>query len=164
MFTLFFALGCSSLDTILHIFLTTLECRRRISFLDLLAMLWLKQPGMWLNTFTTRVHCRVMLNLLFTRTIMSFPDNLTSNHSFPSLYWCMGLFLHKHKIWHFFLLNSMRFMLTHFSSLSKSLWMATQLSCISASPDFVSFVDLHSVSLSWSLEVVNTIGSSSDPC
>lgn len=136
----------------------------RINSLDLLAMISLMQPGIPLATFTARAHCWVISNLLSNRTTISFSAKLLSSHSFPSLYWFMGLFLPKCRICHFPLLNSMRLLLGHFSSLPKFLWMAAQPSCISASPsDFVSFADLHSVSSSRSLKMLNSTGSSGDP-
>jgi len=42
----------------------------------------------------------------------------------PSVYWCMGLLLLRCRTWYFPLWNLMRFLSAHFSSLSRSLWMA----------------------------------------
>ncbi|KAK4810721.1 hypothetical protein QYF61_007695 [Mycteria americana] len=59
------------------------------------------------------------------------------------VYWCMGLFLPWCRTWHFPLLNCMRFLSAHFSSLSRSLWMAAQPSGISATPpSFVASANL----------------------
>lgn len=53
---------------------------------------------------------------------------LLSRQLVPGVYWCMGLFLLRCKTWHFPLLNFMRFLSAQFSSLFRSLLMATHAS------------------------------------
>lgn len=52
----------------------------------------------------------------------------------PGPYWCLGYSPSTIRTSHFFWLIFTRFLLAHFSSLSKFLWMATQLSGISTTP------------------------------
>ena len=54
--------------------------------------------------------------------------------SAPSVYWYAGLFFLRCRSSHFPLLNFMRFLPAHFSSLPRSLWMAAQPSGVSATP------------------------------
>ena len=60
-----------------------------------------------------------------------------------AIYWCIGLFLPQHRTFHFPLLNFMRWLSAHFSSLWMSLWMAAQLSDVSDTP--LSFVSANMV-------------------
>lgn len=75
------------------------------------------QPRRLLASFTARAHCWLMV-YLFPRTPRSVSGDLL-----PSLYWCVGLFLPRRRMWHP-LLGCMRFLLAHFPSLSRSLWLA----------------------------------------
>lgn len=54
--------------------------------------------------------------------------------SAPSLYWCIGLVLPWYRTWHSLLVNLLTFLFAHFSSLSRSLWTAPQLSGVSSFP------------------------------
>jgi len=58
--------------------LTRGEQRRRITSLNLLAMLMLMQPRIPLAALATRAHCWLMANLLSTRTPSSFSPELLS--------------------------------------------------------------------------------------
>lgn len=53
------------------------------------------------------------------------------------IHWYMELFLPRCRIWHFSLMNFMRLMSAHFSSLSWSLWVAAQSCGVSATPPIV---------------------------
>ncbi|KAK4806792.1 hypothetical protein QYF61_005588 [Mycteria americana] len=84
------------------------------------------------------------------------------------MYWCLGLFLPRGRTLPFPLLNFMRFLSAHFSSLFRSLWMAARSSAISATPPtFVSPANLlrvHSAPSSRSLmKMLNRTGPSIDP-
>ncbi|KAK4826847.1 hypothetical protein QYF61_011715 [Mycteria americana] len=79
----------------------------------------------------------------------------------------MGLFIPRGRTWYFHLLNFMRFLSAHFSSLSRSLWMAARPSDVSATPpSFVSSRNLPRVCSAPSsrslMKVLNNIGSSID--
>ena len=79
--------------------------------------------------------------------------------------WCLGLFFPRCRTLHISLLNFMKFLSAHFSSLSRSLWMAAQLCGVLVTcPSFVSsanLVRLHSVPSSRSLmKVLNRTGPS----
>ena len=52
----------------------------------------------------------------------------------PSLYWCLGLFLPRGRTLHLPLLNLIRFLSAHLSSLSRSRWMAAQPASVSTTP------------------------------
>lgn len=55
----------------------------------------------------------------------------------PAMFWCLGLFLPRCRTLHLSLLNSVRFLAAHLSSLLTSLWMAAQPAwCISHSSQF----------------------------
>lgn len=62
----------------------------------------------------------------------------------PRMFWCLGLFLPKSRTLHLSLLNSVRLLASHFSSLLTSLWMAAQPSwCINHSSQFsISFHEI----------------------
>lgn len=64
-----------------------------------------------------------MLSFLSTNTFKSFSSGLFSNYFSPSLYLCLTLPQLTCKTLHLPLLNFMGFPETHFSSLSRSLWM-----------------------------------------
>ena len=104
---------------------------RRITSLDLLAMLCLMQPWTPFTAFAARSHCLLMSKLMSTA---SFSDKLRFSWVDSSIYRCLGLFLPRCRTLHFPLLNFMRLLSAHFSSLSRSLWMAAQPYGISATP------------------------------
>lgn len=96
------------------------------------ATLSVKQPRRLLSLFAMRARVAVTVNLLFARMAGAFPSKLLSSQLASSLYWCKGLFLPKHKVFHFPV--SMRSLSAHFCSLSKTLWIAAQVSQVSATP------------------------------
>jgi len=121
--------------------LTSAEQRGRIILLCLLAALHLTQPRVLSTFFAAGAHCWLMVNLVSTRTSRGFSANLLSSWAAPSIYWCMGLSLPRCRTLHFPLLNCMRFLSAHFSSLLRSLWLAAKLSGVSATPhSFISGV------------------------
>ena len=87
-------------------------------------MVLLVQPRIQLAFWAVSTHCQVMLSFLLTDTHKSFLAVLLSIHYLPSLYLCLKLPLPTCRTLHLALLNFMRFTWTHFSSLSRSLWMA----------------------------------------
>ncbi|KAK4832076.1 hypothetical protein QYF61_020632 [Mycteria americana] len=95
--------------------LTRVGCRDRITSLDLLATLLLMQPRIWLAFWAASTHCQLMSSFSSTSTPKSSSAGLLSIPSSPSL--CRTL--------HLALLNLMRFTRARFSSLSRSLWMAS---------------------------------------
>lgn len=111
-------LGSPKLDPALELCLTRAEQRGRITSLSLLAMLFLMQTRRLLGFCAARVHRWLTVGLA------SFSARLLCGWSAPqppSLYWCMGLFLPRCRTSHFPLLNFMRFLYAHFSSLPRSL-------------------------------------------
>ncbi|XP_066851872.1 lethal(3)malignant brain tumor-like protein 2 isoform X4 [Anser cygnoides] len=121
--------------------LTSAEWRGRITSLYLLATCFLMQLGILLVYFAPRVHCWLMFNLVSTRTPGSFLAKvlLLSTRSASGVCWCLGLFLPRGRTLHFPVLNFTGFSSAHFSSLSRSLWMAAQPPGVSAAPpSFVS--------------------------
>lgn len=85
-----------------------------------------------------------------------------------NLFLCLRLFLSRNRTLHFPLLNSMRCLLVHFSSLSRSFCMATQPPSLSNTPpSFVSSANLwkvHDVPAPRSLmKMISSIGSSIYP-
>ena len=103
--------------------------RGNITSFDLLTVLFLTLPNMLLVFCATRVHCLLTFDYMSTRIPRSFSAQLVSSWLASSMYCCLGLFLHRWKIWHFSLMNFMTFLLAHSSSLLRSLWMSTWLSC-----------------------------------
>jgi len=65
-----------------------------------------------------------MLNFVSTRASGSASAKLLSSWVAPSVYWRLGLFFLRCKTFHFPLLSCIRFLMTHFSYPSRSLWMA----------------------------------------
>jgi len=61
--------------------------RKRITCLNLLAVLFLMQPRMLLAFFAVRTHCWLMFNLLSTRTSKSHSAELLSSHLASSMHW-----------------------------------------------------------------------------
>lgn len=78
------------------------------------------------------VMSRRLLLFLCTRTPKSFPAKLLSGESDRSLYRCIGFF--KVRIWHFTLLNFMRFQSAYFSNLLRSLWIVALPSILLIAP------------------------------
>lgn len=68
------------------------------------------------------VHYWLTFNLESIRTPKSFSVKLLPRQSAPSLYRYMRLFFPRCRIWYFPLLNFMRFLPAHFSSLCPSEW------------------------------------------
>ena len=92
-------LGSTELDPEAH--LTHAQQRWRTSSLNLLAMLFLMQSKRLLAFFAARTHSRLMVNLLFARTLRACYAKVLSSHSAPSPYWCKELFLPKGRTWEF---------------------------------------------------------------
>jgi len=108
-----------------------------------------------------------MVNLSSTRTPRSLSAELLSAGQPP--YWSMGLFLPRGRTLHLPLWNFTGFLCAQLSSLSRSRWMAAQLSGVSATPpSFVSSANslrVHSVPSSRSLmSQWNKAAPSTDPC
>lgn len=101
--------------------------------LDLLALLCLMQPRIPLP-LTTRVCCQLMPNLVFSSTHRSFSIKLLSHWGVSSRSWCLHFFLTRCRIWHFSLLNSVGFLLTHSCCPLRSLWMDAHPSGTPAMP------------------------------
>lgn len=68
--------------------------------------------------FAVRALCWSMVNGLSTRILMSFPERYFSSCLAPCLSWCIGLFLGCYRTSNFPMLNSIRVILAHFSSIS----------------------------------------------
>lgn len=84
-----------------------------------------------INLLCARAPFWLLFNLVSTR--MSFSVNLLSSWAAPSMSWCLGLFLPRCRILP--LLNSVRFLSPHFSSLQgPSGWQHIHSSGIAASP------------------------------
>jgi len=96
----------------------------RITYLDLLAMLFLVQPRIPFAAFAAGARCWLMFNLVSTRTPKYFSVKLLFSWAAPSINQCRGLFLPRYRTLHVSLLNFIRLLSAHFSSLSRSLWMA----------------------------------------
>lgn len=60
--------------------------------LNLLAMVLLMQPGMWLALIAAEAHCWLMFSLFSMRTSRSFSIKLFSSQPAPRLCFCIGLF------------------------------------------------------------------------
>lgn len=71
----------------------------------------------------------------------AFFAELLPSLSVPSLYHSQGLFLPRGRTWHLCLLNFMRFLSAHSSSLSRSLWMAALPASVSTAPSLGSSAD-----------------------
>ena len=71
--------------------LTRAEQRGRITSPDLLAILLLMQPRIWLAFWAVSTHCWVMMSFSSTSTPKSFSSRLLSIHSPLSLHLCLGL-------------------------------------------------------------------------
>lgn len=68
--------------------------------------------------FLAMAHCWLMVKLVSTGTPRSFSASLLSSWVASSKNWNLGLFLLRWRTSHFSLLNSMRFLPDHFSTLS----------------------------------------------
>jgi len=111
---------------------TRAEQRGRIPCLDLLPTLLGVQPRVQLASWAASAHCWVMSSFLSTSRPKSFSSGLLSIHSLPSLYLYLGLPQPRCRTLHLALLNLMRLTQAHLSSLSRSLWMASLPSSMSA--------------------------------
>jgi len=87
----FSVLRAPELDKGLQVGLTRAEQRGRITSLDLLAMLLLMKPRIWLAFWAVSAHCQVMLSFRSTSTPKSFSSGLLSIHSLLGLCLCLGL-------------------------------------------------------------------------
>lgn len=114
--------------------LPSTEQRKSIISLDLLAMLCPMQPRRLVVFFAKRAHCWLMFKLVSTKILRSLFAKWLSSWPAPNICQYLGLFLLCVRKWHFPLLNFMRSLLVHFFILSRSLWMAAQLSDVSTSP------------------------------
>jgi len=108
--------------------LTSAEQRARITSIDRLAVLVLLQPRIRFTYFATRAHCWLVLNLVSLRT----PKGLFCKVAFqPASSQCvphmLGVVRAQLQDSALPVLSFMRFLSVHFSSLSRSLWMAAQL-------------------------------------
>lgn len=112
------------------------------------------QPSMQLDTFAARAHFWLTFNLS-AMTPSSFSTKLLSIQSVPNLSYCMVLCQPRCRALHLPLLNFMRSPPAHFSSLTRSIWVAALPSSVSATPpNLVSPINLlrgHSIPSSWSL-------------
>lgn len=75
------------------------------------------QPRIPIAFFVARAHFWFMFYLVYSRTLRAFSVKLLSS-------WVFRVVSPRYRTLHFPLLNFMRFLLAHSSSLSKSLWMA----------------------------------------
>lgn len=82
--------------------------------------LLLVQPRMLLTSFAVRVDNQLTVSQLATRTPRRFSAELLSSLSDPSMYWCLGLLLHRQRDFCFPLLNFMILLSAQFSSLLSS--------------------------------------------
>ena len=101
-----------------------------------------------------------------TRTPKSFSTGLLSRRSFPNLYKYLGLSRPKCSTLHLALLNLVRFSWAHFSSLSRSLWMASLLSnVLTALLSLVSSANLLRVHLMpSSISLMKSTDTKTNPC
>ena len=125
------------------------------------------QPRILLDFSATSTHW-LLFNLVSTRNLRSFSAKLLFRSAVPNTYWCMGLCLPRHRTLCFSLLNFMRCLSAHFSSLLRSLWMVAQPCSVSATPSghvsSANFLRVQSASSSKSLmKMFNGIGSSMGP-
>ena len=84
-------------------------------------MLFLLLPRMLLPFFAIMVHFWLMVNLPSTRAIRLFFAKVLCRQSASSIYWCVGLLLHRYRTCCFPLFNFMMFFLVYFFSLLRSL-------------------------------------------
>lgn len=116
-----------------------------VTSLDLLAMLLSVQPRMLLAPLLPGSHW-LTFSLLPTRAPRTFSADLLPRQSGPSRPRCQGFFLPRCRTLHLPLLNFIRFLLDHSSSLSRSLWMVVPyLSVLFLPPSLMSSVKLMSV-------------------
>lgn len=112
------------------------------------------QPSLQPGTFSPRAHGWLAFNLS-TTTLSSFSTKLFSMQSVPSLSHCVGLCQPSCRALHLPLLNFMRSPRAHFSSLTRSVWVAALPSSVSATPpNLVSPTNVlrgHSIPSPWSL-------------
>lgn len=96
------------------------------------------QPRIPFALITAQTHCWLVFNLVSIRTPRAFSAELLSSwmpSACPGTWDCSSLGAD-------FLLNFMKLLIAHFSSLTRSLWIAAQPSGASATlPSFVSFVN-----------------------
>ncbi|XP_032838773.2 uncharacterized protein LOC104362216 isoform X2 [Tyto alba] len=100
----FLVLESPELDPALWMCLTSAKEKGRIASLDLLSTFFLREPRWPLPFFAARVHCWLVI-ILSTRTPRSFSAKLLPSQSALSVYGCLGLFMPRGRILHFFLLN-----------------------------------------------------------
>lgn len=96
---------------------------RWMTCLSLLAVLFLMQPGSLWMFFAAKAQCWLTFNMLFTRTSVPFLQSCCIAVCWlPTCTGAWPYFLPGCRTWHFPLLNFMRLMLVHFSSVAGSLW------------------------------------------
>lgn len=135
--------------------------RGMITSLYLLATILLMQPRIPAPAFAARAHCWSVSNLVFTRTPWLFSAQLPSSQADVR----MGLLLPRCRT----LLNCVRFLSAHCSSLSQSFWMAAWPSGVSVTPpSHVSSVNFAEGTLGPSprslTKMLNRTGPSTDLC
>ena len=140
--TLLQADGVTSLNKRVSMFLLLLPLRLKSwqSSLDLLAPLCLMQPR---SCFAPRTHRWLMISLVSIRTLKSISAKLLSSWSAPSLCWYLGLFLPGTGLGISLVLKFIRFLVAHFCSLARSLWMAEHPpGLLTTPPSFISSANL----------------------
>lgn len=138
-----------------------------ITSLSLLVTLFFMQPCIQLAFWAASTHYWLMSNLSSFSNLNSFSVGLLSIHSSLKIHWYWGLPQLRCRTLHLALLNCTRFVRAHPLSVSRSLWMASLLSSISASSiNLVSTENLlrvHSVPLFMSLiKILNNTDHSKD--
>lgn len=128
--------------------LSRAEQRQMITSLDLVETLLLSQSRK-ICSFLLQRHIAGSEPISSPQGLSS-PSEVPSSWWVPSVYWCMAGFLHRGRDWLFPLLNHVKSMLAHLSSLLKSPWMATQPTGAST-PPHCSVSSANSVLLSRSL-------------
>ena len=154
-------LNHAELDTAVQMCLTSDEQRARITSTSLLVMVCLMQSRMLLAFFAVMMHFSFTVSLLSTKTLMSFLAEPLSSWPAASAYWCLRLLLPWGRIWHFPLLNFMRFISDPFlQPVQVPLNGTTPLSFVSSA----NLLRAHSASSSRPLtKGFNSIGPTTDP-
>lgn len=126
--------GSPGLDATHQMFFTSAEQRRIIS-LDLLAKLFLMQPKKLFTFLDAKVHCGCVFNFAVQKHQQDvfLPINLQSCQP-PAHLGTWGCSSSAAGLVISLCLNIMTFLLAHFSSLLRSLWMAAQISDSSTTP------------------------------
>lgn len=130
-------LGSPDMDPALQMCLLRAEQQQMIISLDLVETLFLSQPRK-LCSFLLQRHVAGYEPISSPQGLSS-PSELPSSWWVPRVYWCTAGFLHRGRDWLFPLLNHVKPLLAHLSSLLNTPWMATQPTGASTPPQcFVS--------------------------